>query len=867
MAVALVAAFALPALLLASGPLFRTAASDQIAVGVVEPLDPTDAGVVVQSGGPLDTETLPPFDAELRDRLGTIAGLDEAQLTLLTDEIRLGSVAGREVDTGPGPGDVRMMTRPGAAEAVELIAGDAGDDGVLVPAHLADEHGIEPGATIGLGGVEVRVGGVYRDLWDGDRDAFWDRLPYDIAPRFVGPFDEPNFELVIASADTTTSLGTIGRARWETPLVEPPATWDALDGLEREYRRLDGDLAATGPLNDAYRAWASLPDDPPSSFSALTPARDDAARVIAELEAPIRTSTQAGTLVGLLLSTLGAVFLLRRHRTEFRLLAADGDAAWRFFGRALAQYLVPAAAGLVVGTALGVAAVRWLGPSGTATWDVVPIGALVIVSIVGVVAAAAVTAALAVRLTDALEAPIGALRPAWVVVLLGVAITMWVQIGRERTGEVNPLIVAFPFVGVVTGVLLAVLILRWALRRMRRSGGRLPTPLFLAWRALTASETGALALTAAIGAATGLAVLSISFVGSIDRATSAKSTTIAGAVSRLDTIDPVDLDELPDGSTVVFRRTTRVATGTVDVVAIDPDTFTDAVAWSETFGRSPDDLVALLGDGGAEDLDAVPAVAVGAIPAAGDFGFQRVIPYRLVGTMPSVPTASATTPTLVVRADVLERFARERFDELVDPIDVEAAEATGRTVEYESPLRAFGNTVLSTRPLDEIAAIGERLGWRVSDTYTLAGQAGDVEALATRWAFDYLGLLAVVGIVAASGVLTFYLAERRRSREVTTVMTTQMGIARQTNVLAAIVEMVGLVIAAIASGALAATVTARRVFPSFEPDPAVPPTVGLDLDTTTIGLVLIAAIVVVAAVAAWSERRVSTADAARVLRG
>jgi hypothetical protein len=232
-----------------------------------------------------------------------------------------------------------------------------------------------------------------------------------------------------------------------------------------------------------------------------------------------------------------------------------------------------------------------------------------------------------------------------------------------------------------------------------------------------------------------------------------------------------------------------------------------------------------------------------------------------------VPTASTTTPTLVVRADVLEGFAVARWEELVGPTDAPTAEVAGRTVEYESPLSVFGKTILSTRPLAEIEALAERLGWRVIETNSLAGQAGDIEALATRWAFDYLGLLAVVGIVAASGVLTFYLAERRRSREVTAVMTSQMGISRRTNVVAAMLEMVGLVVAAIAAGALAAAVTARRVFPSFEPDPDVPPTVGLSLDATTIGVMLVAAILVVAAVAAWSERRVSTADAARVLRG
>ncbi|MEZ5342045.1 MAG: hypothetical protein R2706_11535 [Acidimicrobiales bacterium] len=52
-------------------------------------------------------------------------------------------------------------------------------------------------------------------------------------------------------------------------------------------------------------------------------------------------------------------------------MAADGDAAWRFFGRALAQYLAPAALATVAGVGLGWVAVRLLGPSGTANWSAV----------------------------------------------------------------------------------------------------------------------------------------------------------------------------------------------------------------------------------------------------------------------------------------------------------------------------------------------------------------------------------------------------------------------------------------------------------------------------------------------------------------
>lgn len=871
-AVALVGALALPVLLLTSGPMFRAAASDEITVGVLANLEPGPAGLIVQGTGPFDHERLGDLDADLESRLVAIDGLGPPTMTLLSDELAPASIDGKSVEQPPGPGDVRVLSRPGAAEAVEILAG-ARDGGVLVPASLATDYALEPGSRLGLGGPggEVLVAGVYRDLWDGEADPFWSELPRDMVPRYQRVFMEPSFEMVIADEATARDLGLFGRARWEAPLTDPPSTWADFRALTAEYERLESALSRNGELGDAYRAWAAEPEAPPTIVTALPDAERSAARLVAELEQPIRTATWSGTVAGLLLSTLGALFLIRRRRSDHRLMAADGDAAWRFFGRAVAQYVLPAVAAVVVGVTLGWAMIRFLGPSGTATWSVVPWSGVAVVSLVAVALAALTSAIISVRLVDAMERPVGGIGGTWLLVLAGVATSMWIQVGRERTDDVNPLIVSFPFVGVATGVLVAVAALRLALRRLRRTGRRLPTPFFLAWRALTASETGALSLTASLGLASGLVVLSVSFVETIDAATEAKAATTAGAASRLDTIENVDVADLPSGSTVVLSFPTRIGEQAAEVLAIDPVTFADAVAWPDQFGRSAAEVVDLLD---AETSGAVPAVAVAvegrAVPPRGEFGLQRVFPYEVVGTVASAPMASSTGLTLLVRADVFEAFARDRWedgDEAIDPVDQQVADTLGRDIEYVSPLDGFGDTVLSNRPLEEIVAVAEELGWPIRATVTLDGQTSDVDARATRWAFDYLGLLALVAGVVAVAVLAFYLAERRRQREVTAVMTHQMGIGDGTSVAAAVVEIVGLVIAAVAAGAIAAAVTARRVFPVFEPDPDVPPTIALIVDVTTVTLVLAGAIVLVGLVAAWSQRSVSRTEQARVLRG
>lgn len=867
-AVALVGAFALPALLLTSGPMFRTAASDEITVGVIDTLSPISAGVIVLSEGPFDDELLGTLTGEIDARLTAIDGLGVPSLTLLSNEVAPTAVDGRPVDRRPGPGEVRVMSRPGAAEAVEILAGGRGD-GVLVPRSLATTYDLTPGSVMTLGAVDVVVAGVYRDVWDGEPDPFWSGLPRDMVPRFQRVFDEPSFEMVISDAATARRLSLGGRARWEAELTEPPATWSGFRELAAEYGRFESALSRPGVLDTAHRAWATDPDAPPILVTAVPDAERTAAGVIAELEQPIRTATWSGTVVGLLLSTLGAIFLIRRRRSDHRLMAADGDAAWRFFARAVMQYALPAAIATAIGVAVGWALIRLLGPSGTATWSVVPWSGVVLVSVGAVLLAGITSAVISVRLVDSMNQPVGAVGRTWLFVLTGIAVTMWIQVGREVGDDVNPLIVSFPFVGVVTGVLVAVGALRVALRRLRRTGRRLPTSLFLAWRALTASEAGALSLTAALGLASGLVVLSVSFVDTIDAATAAKAATTTGAVSRLDTIENVDPAVLPSGATVVLSFSTQIDDRTTEVLAIDPATFADAVAWPPEFGRSPEEVVELL----ATEVDgAVPAIAVAGrgTPARGEFGLQRVHPYELVGTIASAPMASPVGMTLLVRADVFEQFSRDRWDAgqlEIDPTDQHIADMFDREIVYSSPLDGFGDTVLSNRPLAELEALAEERGWPVRATGSLAAQTSDVDARATRWAFDYLGLLAVIAGVVAIAVMAFYLAERRRQREVTAVMTHQIGIRQRTNVAAAVVEIVGLVVAAVAAGAIAAAVTARRVFPVFEPDPGVPPTVALIIDETTVLSVLVGAILVVAGVAAWSQRSVSHAEQARVLRG
>jgi putative ABC transport system permease protein len=865
-ATALVGALALPTLVLAAGAMFRSSAGDEIAARVVDRLDPGPAGLSIAAVGSLGPDALPALRTAVEERLDAIDALGPVTVTAIGDPIDLGRIDGAD----GGPRRVRLFAREGAADHIDLIAGSADGEGVVVPATFASRAGLAVGdrVVVGDAATPVVVAGVYRDLWDGEVDPWWDDVPGDAVPRFIRAFGGASFELVIVTESQLLRLSPPGRVRWDAALAAPPRTRGGLDALAGSYRRLERDLVRETTIAARYRAFATDPEAPPSTFTALGPAVVAADALIADLEQPVQTATVAGAVAGVVLSTLGAVFLVRRHRRVYRILAADGDGWLSFVGRGLAQYLLPAAAGAVLGVVAAWVVVRTLGPSGSTTIAVAPWRAIIGMSAGSCLLAALVTASLAVAPAESIAtAPRrgggGAL------LLVGASAAMWIQVGSRRGGEVDPLVVAFPLVGIFTGVVLAVLALRWGLRRLRGSGAGLPTPVFFAWRAITASDNGALLVTAAVGLAAGLTVLSTTFVASIDRATEAKAATMAGAASRVDTSTRLDPADLPDGSTVIRRTDTQVGARRVQVLAIDPATFAEVVEWPAAFGSTPETLVdALAGPA----TDAVPAVVVagGAVGTSGEFGRQRVFPYRVVATVGSAPMAADDQDTLIVRADVLEEFARQRWEagaEIVDPIDREIAAASGRAVPYESPLAAFGNTVLSRAPLQDLTALAAAEEWRAVETTSLTGELDAVEAQATRWAFDFVGLLGVIAAVVALAVMTFHLAERRAGREVAAVMTQQMGIARSTTMLSAAVEMGTMAGVAVAAGVVAATVTARRVFVAFEPDPSTPPTVGTALDPFAIIMVGGAVVVVVAALAAWAQRSASSAAKATVLRG
>jgi hypothetical protein len=876
-AVALVGALSLPALLLSAGSMFEAAASDEVARRFVDELEPGPAGITLSTRGSSSASVSDPFTVALEQRLAALDALAVPLRTVITDPLPLAPV----LSGGPGTGEVagggraptgRLFARPGAIEALEVISGTTAAPGVWITRTLAEDLQLGPGASILVDGLAdpVPVAGVYRDLWETEPNEYWRSVPSSYVPRFLRVFNSPEFELIVVPEELMGELGPSARLVWEAPVDRPPPTWDRLVEVTDGIRRLERDLAVDTDLGDLHRRLAADPDVPPTVFTVLGEARSAAARVIDDFEGPIATATLAGAAAGLALSSLGAVFIVRRRRTEYRLLAADGESWWRFLVRAEVQYIVPALAGVLGGVAIGWLSVTALGPSGTADLGVVPWALILGVSVIACLLAGVVTASLAVRTVEGMNVDSGRLGGSWLLVLGGAAVAMWVQVGERVPGEeVGPLVVAFPFVGIVTGVVLVVLALRLVLRAARRTGSRLPTPLFLAWRAITGSETGALLATSALGLAAGLAVLSTVFVSSVDTAIADKAATIVGSQTQLDLADRADPATLPADTTIARVQSTRASGTSVRVIAVDPATFASAVAWRPSFGSSPEEVLEMLG---APIDGAVPAVVVGGgeVPESGEFGVQRVFPYRVVAELASFPLASTTGPTLVVRTDRFDEIARQRFEDGLDelsPADRLAAEALGEEPRFESPLEGFGHRVVSHRPSDELLRVAEDAGLVVRGVSTLAEESNRVGNLSTRWAFDFLRILAAIGALTALVAMALFLSERRRERAIAAIMVDQMGIPRRTNIAAAVVEMVGLLAVALTAGTVSAVLVAWRAFPWFEPDPGTPPSTGLQVEPFDVALMIVLAVVAVAATAAVAQHSAASAARSRVFRG
>ncbi len=865
LAVALVASFAVPSLMATSADLFRESAADTISQQLLDQ-NPGQLGVAVTaSGGAITVESIDAMDTALGRRIDDIPLLGEPTRTISVAQVGLSSPVTEEDTRSSLIGsNGTLFQRAGSIGALNVLEGDTTTEGMWISERVAEQFGLAPDDEVTIDdSVSVRIAGVYANLWQGERDPYWNDVPSTLVPTYVSALAGPLRELFVVPESLMTRLGVVGDVRWDAALDRVPDTHNTLVGLAFLYNDIERSYTQSPAVVDALAMFSGAGAEVPTMRTSLFDVRDQANIVVAELEQPIQTTAVAGIIIGLLITSTGAAFAVRKRDTEFRLLRSDGDPGWKFAARAVGQYAPFAIIGAALGVLGAIALVSGFGPPASINRGAIDTQQLVATVVAGLALAAFVTSMMAIRILDRTSA--SSLRPAWLLLVIGLAIAGWIQVGSaSRQQEVDLLVVAFPLVGLAASVGVITLATRAVMRRVRRTGGTLPTALFLAWRRITAAETSALLLSVAMGIALGLMVFSSVLVGSLETASEAKTITVVGGETSLRMVTK-DSFVLPERTTIIKRETTLLTIGnaTITVLVLDPDTYSDGVSWDPLFGSTPVDMLEAL-DSPVATAD-VAAIAVGrrAVPAEGGFGTFSVLSYEVVAELDSIPLASQTFPTLVVRSDHLEA-ATLRLHERARPSDVDTDDWAAL---YRSPTLRFANILVSQLDADTLTQDLDARGLKYRDVMTIASQRDVVGNRAARWTFEYLSLLAIIAALSGLGTLLFYLSERRTAVQLSEAMMQRMGLSAATARIAAVVELLGLMVFALIAGTTSALLLANRTFGRFEPDPKIPPDVGLQISLPVLAGIGTGAIAVIVAAGLWSQRSTAQISYSEVLRG
>ena len=883
LAVVLVGAAAAPVFLVGAVDVWRAAAQDDVAARAVELASPDRNGVDVSHEVAFVPDGVARADSAMRSELARVPRLDRPDLSLYTLP---GLVTVGEPVRQVGPAG-RLFARDGAIEALDLVAvAPDTTGGIYVSSWFAERHelalgdfvGFEAGAIVdeqwndivqGGGTANVfPIVGLYERLWseDGDvlRSDYWDRVPGEVVPTYIPSFNAPNTELMVASEETLLASGLTGVARWRAASTGLPETYDELVALRSDMRRFEFSLVDDGELGEAVVDIATVVGARPRLTTEIFDTVGEVAAAAGRLDAPLGSVRAVGAVIGLIGMVAVGVFFVERRRTEFRLLAGEGEAWWRIAARVGLQLVLPVAVGAVVGVVVAAFGLRWFGPAQRADFGVMPWWSLAAVGAAGLA-----TAALSAGVVSARTLAHQRTRPSRTIALLafvalsGALVVSWIQVGRTATvtqSDVDLSVVLLPILALLVAVVAGTTLCSLALRASARRADRLPTPVFLAVRRLAIGNGGLRPVATGIGLGVGLLVFALALTSTLDRTVDVKLASLVGGESAITLLDAVPPDvELPPGTTLLrsFDSVLRPGGGRVRVLAIDPDTWPDAVTWPTSFGRDPASIVRLL-DRSLEG--AVPAVAVQgeSAPTRGAFGLTQSFAYETVATAASLPGAGRNASTLLIRATALDELAMAEQG-FASP---EAAAAGG----FESPTRRFRRQLVSQASLPELIAAVEDAGLRFRDPVSVAEERTAPGLLAARTAFGFLGVLGIVSAVGAFVALGLFLDSRRRVRALTGVMTTSMGLSRGRSAWVTALEVGTILVLALASAFAVVPFVVEQLSPRFDPDPDVPPPVDALVDWGALGIVAAVAVVVVGGLVWLGDWRAAGRPAGEVLR-
>jgi putative ABC transport system permease protein len=815
---AVVAATAVLAIAAASGVLF------------VSTLD--TASLQAQAAQDCPERSMPAFSAQVSTS-GQLPGARKQGLRAMNNRDPLGTPYAVEigfatVETVP----ITLYSRPGALDHVEKLRGSDGP-GVWFPDDYAKKLHLVPGSTIRtLGGVEIRVAGVYRAMYSS---------PFKLAnvPRYfcnwtdliirnavseggIGP-------LLISDERTIVRAADLAQVSFYDPIPLDSTSVDAAEAANRRADAADISFRTHGGYSDAQDSpYAAAPSATTATLDAMiTKARASRDGVGGSI-LPIDL---AGVLVAsLLVAAAGAYWAASRSR-EIRLLVARGVGPGALASKAVLETGPAAILGLLAGMAAAVALVRSVSPSdvlepGTTTTAAWAAGAatflgLLMIAVIGAVASR--DRLVGIKASWRTYVP-------WELLLLGLAIFIGLHIQHESNItvqqtviNVHPVLVIFPLIGSLAVLLVFARIAAFALPMIRRkfSGGG--TAFYLALRRLAGARAISVGLVVCVALPGALLTYTSTITKSVQDEVVAKYETNVGGARVLTVIGIGNAD--PDlhghGTLVsVFGSVPRLP-GDVQayVLGIDPATFSQFALINDDQKKLVDKLHRVPAG------DPVPALLVNASSdQPGDTLTMRRSGFTLdiVGRPAVFPGLRVGSQPLVV----MDRSALHDLDPQIDRLN-----QVWTTPQQHDAAKALLN----------------------KDSYTILADVTPQTLVSTTgllpltWIFDYLRALAVmIGLVAIVG-LVFALAARTRQRTVSYVLSRRMGLTRFAHLRTLLLELsvlvgVGYVAGIIVgSGAFRIILGGLDVYPVFPPPPTFTAPTSTWLLTAGVWLVVIAA--------------------------
>jgi hypothetical protein len=770
---------------------------------------------------------------------------------------------------------VQLVSRTGAEEHVEIVAGAPSDDGVLVPKSIADAAGVAPGdvlQTVDYDGepLTVLVNGVYTDPTT-PLDPYWSAQ----STMFLPLPDTKTGELVypppVLLARTDMALGAANAVgedlflEWFLPLPAGPIGVAAADQAVDQVERLQAVMAdPESPVTDLVRDAGF---ERPAPRSALPTTLETVDRTVDLLSPAVRAVGIGGGAAALVLIGAWAGQRARRREDELRFLAARGLSPARGGWDAVGESLLPVVVGTAVGGTGGWLLVRELGPSPDLP-DSVLVPSLVVL-VAGALAALAaigiITAARVARLDNVGSGQTAHLlgRVPWLAVTAAITVVTAVPLMTRDTDVagsgvgiltlVVPLLVTVVVAGLVTAVLP---------RIGRRADARLrglSPGVFLALRRVLSGHGAARLVVVTTALSLALVIFAGALADSTARTIESKASVATGSDvtfalaggSRAN--GPVP----PESMLVGIEKDAQLLPGDIgsDVLVVHPEQVADVVRWDDAFADRPlPDLMAALSS---YDGDRVPVVLAGPVPDAvldatdGDLtvDFQYYsIPIAVVGVADAFPGQGSRDPLLVADWD--------KYSEALAGVNRDADLVLTREVWARGEQREV---------LDRMNAAGYTPGGG-AEVHTSAEFAGRPELTAQTWALSYLRAIALAAAVLGLVGMAMHALAQQRRRTVAALLLSRMGLRRRSADASSGLE-IGLLagLAGIVAVVVALPVSAL-VLRLLDPVPTLQPGALFAVPWASLAVVAAGVVLVTAAAAVLVGRSARRATGGQVMR-